>query len=63
MTRNKKIIAVIIVLLVAFSFFYEGNEEAIKVIAARMSGLKLGSHIYIYIYTYIYIYIFIYINI
>ena len=35
MTRNKKIIAVIIVLLVAFSFFYEGNEEAIKVIATQ----------------------------
>ena len=35
MTRNKKIIAVIIVLLVAFSFFYKGNEEAIKVIATQ----------------------------
>ena len=35
MTRNKKIIVVIIAILVAVSFFYQGNEEAIKVIATK----------------------------
>ena len=35
MTRNKKIIAVIIFLLVASSFFYQGSEEAIKVITTK----------------------------
>ena len=35
MTRNKKIIVVIIAILVAVSFFYQGNEEAIKVIATQ----------------------------